>query len=82
MIPANDFKSNPLEKVCKVFRIYDAMHKKREIAVRWWTLTDEGIAVGCSCKKGDEKKLKVPSGWKYPAALERARIGFDRLKRR
>ncbi len=108
-----------------------AMHKKREVAVRWWALTDEGIAVSCNCEKSptcredglvyypfdnieqqinsfvdqfqaeymvprnkvryfqirqdqpfDEKKLKVPSSWKNPEAIERARMGFDLLKRR
>jgi hypothetical protein len=29
-----------------------AMVKKRELAVRWWTMTEEGIAVCCNCEKG------------------------------
>jgi len=27
------------------------IHRKRELAARWWTMTDEGILVNCQCEK-------------------------------
>jgi hypothetical protein len=105
--------------------------RQSELAVRWWTMTDEGIAVNCRCEKMgecqsngivfypsddierqmnllltrfreeyhlpdkktryfhirlgkpfDEKKLKIPTGWRDEAVLEKARKGFDALSKR
>jgi len=106
-----------------------AMAKKREIAVRWWTFAESGIAVECKCEKGrnchenglvyrpmddidaqmksqlgkfraeyhvpeyklrffqvrggqpfEEKKLRVPSEWKDPEAIKKARENFEKIR--
>jgi hypothetical protein len=107
------------------------IRRQRELAARWWTMTDEGIAVNCQCEKTwqcesngmvyrpsdhlerqldyllglfreeyhlpdkktryfqvrlgkpfDEKKLKIPASWRDEATLERARQGFERLRKK
>ena len=107
------------------------IRRQRELAARWWTMSDEGIAVNCQCEKTwqcesngmvyrpsdnlerqmnyllglfreeyhlpdkktryfqirlgkpfDEKKLKIPASWRDEATLERARQGFERLRKK
>jgi hypothetical protein len=107
------------------------MRRQSELAVRWWTMTDEGILVSCRCEKMweceangmvfrpsddierqmnllltrfreeynlpdkkaryfhirvgkpfEEKKLKIPSGWRDEALLEKARKGFEALSKK
>lgn len=107
------------------------IRRQHELAVRWWTMTDQGISVSCRCEKMwncksngmvfrpsddierqmnillthfreeynlpdkktryfhirlgkpfEEKKLKIPSGWRDEALLEKARKGFDELSKR
>jgi hypothetical protein len=40
--------ADPGEGIIKAF----AMIKKRELAVRWWSLMEDGLAVQCHCEKG------------------------------
>jgi hypothetical protein len=39
--------SDPAEEVITAHMI----RRRRELAVRWWTMTDEGISVNCQCEK-------------------------------
>ena len=107
------------------------MRRHSELAVRWWAMTEQGIAVNCQCEKMwnckerglvyypwedleaqmndllmrfreeyylpdnktryfhirvgkpfEEKKLKIPSSWRDEALLEKARKGFDKLRKK
>lgn len=107
------------------------MRRQSELAVRWWTMTDERILVSFRCEKMweceangmvfrpsddierqmnllltrfreeynlpdkktryfhirvgkpfEEKKLKIPSGWRDEALLEKARKGFEELSKK
>lgn len=132
-------KTNPQKPLAETIEVYAdpaqsmvtayAMMKKREVAVRWWTFEESGIAIECECEKGqnchenglvyrpmddidmqmkyqigkfrieyqvpenklhfyqiregqpfEEKKLKVPSEWKDPEAIKKARESFEKLR--
>ncbi len=44
----NGYYADPGKGVITAF----AMVKKRELAVRWWSLMEDGLAVRCHCEKG------------------------------
>ena len=43
-----DVYADPAQMTITAF----ALTKKRDIAVRWWTFEEGGIAIGCKCEKG------------------------------
>ena len=43
-----DVYADPAQRTITAF----ALTKKRDIAVRWWTFEEGGIAIGCKCEKG------------------------------